>query len=92
LLASVSFVNETPWGWQEAELQPHIPITPGLRYRVTYNIHSVVAKTGCDPMKMQCYPMTSWPLIAWGSYFSTPAGSFPTTGSNSNLFADIKFK
>src|SRR6185369_12877057 len=36
LLASISFVNGTPWGWQEAKLQPHIPITPGLRYRVTY--------------------------------------------------------
>jgi hypothetical protein len=95
LLASVTFGPETSSEWQEAELQPHVPITPGVRYKVTYNIHSVVAKTldaFCNPTGTYCRPITSGPLVSWGSSFSTPAGTFPTSGSTSNLFADIRFK
>jgi len=87
-LASAQFLNETDSGWQEAQLQTPLPITAGVRYRVTYNIHSVVAKT----FNALSYPNSSWPLIGWGSYFSTPAGSFPTSASLSNLFADVRFK
>jgi len=94
-LASVNFGPETASGWQVAELQPHFQITPGVRYKVTYNIHSVVAKTFnvfCNAVGAFCSPVTSGPLVSWGSSFSTPAGSFPTTPSTSNLFADIIFK
>jgi hypothetical protein len=84
-LASAVFVNESGSGWQEAQLATPLPITAGVRYKVTYNLHSVVAKT----FNVLNYPITSWPLVGWGSSFSTPAGTFPTT---SNLFADIRFK
>jgi hypothetical protein len=87
-LASVQFVNETASGWQEAQLTNPLPITAGARYRVTYNIHSLVAKT----FGTLDSPVMSWPLVGWASYFSTPAGSFPTTFSGSNLFADVRMK
>jgi len=89
LLASVLFNDETASGWQEAQLQTPLSITANVRYKVTYNVHGVVAKT-FDVFANG--PITSGPLVAWGSSFSTPAGSFPTTGSTSNLFADIRFK
>ncbi len=87
-LISVAFTNETASGWQEAQLPTPLSITANTRYKVTYNIHNIVAKT----FDVFNNPVTSGPLVSWGSSFSTPAGSFPTTGSTSNLFADIKFK
>lgn len=87
-LASAQFFNETASGWQEAQLSTPLPITANTRYRVTYNVHSLVAKT----FNAVQSPMLSWPLVGWGSWFSTPAGSYPTNGSTSNLFADVKFK
>jgi hypothetical protein len=88
LLASALFTNETASGWQVAQLQTPLPINAHVRYKVTYNVHNVVAKT----FSALDNPITSGPLVAWGSSFSTPAGSFPTTGSTSNLFADVIFK
>ena len=73
-------------GWQTATV--NFPITAGVRYRVTYNINYVVAKTF---NVFSNGPITKGPLTAWGSYYSTPAGTFPTTYSTSNLFADIVF-
>jgi Domain of unknown function (DUF4082)/Domain of unknown function (DUF1929) len=88
LLASALFTNETASGWQEAQLQTPLPITANVRYKATYNVHAVIAKT----FDVFSNPITSGPLVAWGSSFSTPAGSFPTTGSMSNLFVDVRFK
>jgi Domain of unknown function (DUF4082)/Domain of unknown function (DUF1929) len=88
LLASAQFFNETTSGWQEAQLQTPLPITANVRYKVTYNVNTVIAKT----FDVFNNPITSGPLVGWGSSFSTPAGSFPTTGSTSNLFADVRFK
>jgi hypothetical protein len=88
LLASVLFTNETASGWQEAQLQTPLSITANARYKVTYNVHAVVAKT----FDVLASPITTGPLVAWGSSYSTPAGSFPTTGSTSNLFADVRFR
>ena len=80
--------SETPSGpgWQYATV--NLPITAGVRYRVSYNINYVVAKTFGV---FNNGPITEGPLTAWGSYYSTPAGSFPTTYSTSNLFADVVF-
>jgi hypothetical protein len=88
LLAWAAFVNETAEGWQEAQLPTPLPIAAGVKYKVTYNVSNVVAKT----FNVLDYPILSWPLTGWGSSFSTPAGSFPSTGSTSNLFADVRFK
>ncbi|HKS08815.1 MAG TPA: DUF4082 domain-containing protein [Pyrinomonadaceae bacterium] len=88
-LAAAIFTNETASGWQEAQLQTPLQITKGVRYKVTYNIHSVVAKT-FDVFSAR--PITSGVLVSYGASFSTPAGTFPMTGSTSNLFADIVFR
>lgn len=88
LLATATFTCETASGWQQAPLSTPLQITAGTRYKVTYNVHNAVAKT-FDALSS---PISSGPFTAWGSSFSTPAGSFPTTGSTSNLFADVVFK
>lgn len=88
-LAAATFTNETASGWQEAQLQTPLLIARGVRYKVTYNVHNVVAKT-FDVFSAR--PITSGPLASYGASFSTPAGTFPTTGSTSNLFADIRFR
>jgi len=88
-LASATF-NEDPNnpgpGWQSATV--NFPITAGVRYRVTYNIKTEVAKTF---NVFTNGPITKGPLTAWRSYFGTPAGQFPLSSSTSNLFADVVF-
>jgi hypothetical protein len=87
LLKTATFFGETSGpGWQYATV--NFPITAGVRYRVSYNINCVVAKTF---NVFNNGPITEGPLTAWASYYSTPAGSFPTTYSTSNLFADVVF-
>jgi hypothetical protein len=87
-LAEVTFTCETASGWQQAALATPLPITAGVRYKVTYNINLLVAKT----FSVLNVPITIGPLTGWGSSFSTPAGTYPTTGSTSNLFADVGFR
>jgi hypothetical protein len=86
LLKSATFGESSGPGWQYAIV--NFPITAGVRYRVTYNINYVEAKTW---NVFNNGSITEGPLTAWSSYYSTPAGSFPTTYSTSNLFADIVF-
>jgi len=86
LLASAPFIETAGPGWQVATV--NFPVTAGTRYRVSYNIHNVVAKTFSV---FNNGPITKGPLTAWVSYYSTPAGSFPTSASLSNLFADVVF-
>ena len=86
LLKTVPF-SETPGsGWQYATFD--YSISANVKYKVTYNINYVVAKTF---NVFQSGPIISGPLTAWGSSYGTPAGTYPTTGSTSNLFADIIF-
>jgi Zn-dependent metalloprotease len=86
-LTSATFLNETASGWQCQKLPTSFPITSGVDYWVTYNVTNLVAKT------FNVFPpsIVNGPLTASGSAFSTPAGTFPNTGSTSNLFADIRF-
>jgi hypothetical protein len=84
-LAQVTFTNETASGWQTQALPTPITMTQGVRYKVSYNVNSIVAKT----FNTFTSPVTNGPLTAWGASFSTPGGSFPNTGSTSNLFADV---
>lgn len=86
LLAQASFFNETSSGWQTATLSPALQISAGVRYKVTYNVQSVVSKT-FDVFNNG--PLNRSPFTIYGSSFCSPAGCFPTTGSTSNLFADI---
>ena len=84
-LARVAFNESANPGWQYATV--NLPITAGVRYRVTYNINYVVAKT----FNVFINPITRGPLTAWRSYYGTPAGTFPSTSTTSNLFADVSF-
>ena len=86
-LAQVAFTGETPSGWQTQALTTQLQISAGVKYRVSYNINNLVAKTPNGLIT----PVTNGPLTALGAFYSTPAGTFPTTGSTSNLFADILF-
>ena len=86
LLASAPFNETTNPGWQYATV--NLPITAGTRYRVTYNVYNEVAKTF---FVFNNGPITKGPLTAWSSWYGTPAGTFPTSNSTSNLFADVVF-
>jgi len=88
LLATASFSDFTPSGWQTAQLSNPLSITAGSRYKVTYNAYSFVAKTF---NVFDNGPLQRGPFTIYGSSYCTPAGCFPTTGSGSNLFADIVF-
>ena len=85
-LTSEPFNETSSPGWQYATV--NFPIQAGVRYRVTYNVYSEVAKTF---FVFNNGPITKGPLTAWGSYYRTPAGTFPTSHSTSNLFADVVF-
>jgi Pregnancy-associated plasma protein-A. len=87
LLARAAFTNETASGWQEAAVLPPHPITAGVKYRVSYNINIYGVKTFAGLNT----PITNGPLTAHTSYYSMPAGSFPSTNSGSILFADVRF-
>jgi len=85
-LMTKPFAETANPGWQYATM--NFPITAGVRYRVTYNIKTVVAKTF---NVFTNGPITKGPLTAWRSYYGTPAGQFPLNSSTSNLFADVVF-
>jgi hypothetical protein len=87
-LISVAFTNETASGWQEAILPAPLSITAHTKYRVSYNVQSVVALT---PSVFND-PVTSGPLVTWRALFSSTAGSFPTSVRTSNPFVEIRFK
>ena len=86
LLKTAPFNETSSEGWQYATV--NFPITAGDRYKVTYNVNYAIAKTF---NVFQNGPITKGPLTAWGSSYSKGAGTFPTTGSTSNLFVDIVF-
>ena len=88
LLASVIFTNETASGWQEAQLQTPLSITANVKYRVSYSIQSVAAKT----LNGIPSPITSGPLVAWRSLQGTFAGTFPNIANTNNAFADVRFR
>jgi hypothetical protein len=84
-LAQTTFTNESLGGWQEQALPSPVPITAGVRYRVSYNMNSCLGKT------FSAMPITNGPLTAHAGYYSTPSGTFPNTSSSSNFFADVRF-
>lgn len=86
LLASAPFSENSSPGWQYATV--NFPIQAGVRYRVTFNLYNEGAKTF---FVFNNGPIVKGPLTAWGSYYGTPAGTFPTSHSTSNLFADVVF-
>lgn len=86
LTPPIQFTNETSSGWQVQALPSPLSISPNVRYRVSYNINSIVAKTFAGLST----PITGPLSTAHTSFYSTPAGTFPTTNSGSILFADVR--
>lgn len=87
LLREQQFFSETASGWQELTLSNPLTIQPGVKYRVSYNVNTVGAKvqSAFGP------PITNWPVTAFTGFYTTPAATFPNTGSVSNFLADVKF-
>lgn len=87
LTPPIQFTNETPGpGWQVQALPSPLFISPNVKYRVSYNINSVVAKTFAGLATPIIGPLST----AHTSFYSTPAGTFPTINSGSILFADVR--
>ena len=86
LLKSVTIAAGGSTGWHEAALTPHVAIAAGVKYRVSYNTNTQQPKT-----PFAGYPINNGPLSATYGYYGQPAGAFPTIGSTSWYFADVKF-
>ena len=87
LLREQQFLSETASGWQELQLSSPLTITPGVQYRISYNVNAF----GVKILSAFPPPITNWPLTAHGGVYTTPAGTFPNTGSVSNFLADVRF-
>ncbi len=87
LLRQQQFINESASGWQEVQLSTPLTISPGVVYRVSYNVNLFGAKI----QSVFGPPILNWPLTAHGAKYSTPSASFPNTGSSSNFLADVRF-
>jgi len=87
LLAAVTVANETASGWQEQALPSPIAISAGVYYRVSHNTNTWQSKTNCGLQTS----ITNGPLTAQSGAWISPNGAFPTTGSCSNFFGDVRF-
>jgi len=91
LLASVTFTNETPSGWQTATLSTPYTITINATYIVSVNSIDKYANTS-EGMSPVITNATLSSVDVNNGLFSKPAGTFPVSTSNSsNYFRDIVF-
>ena len=97
LLATVTFSNETPTGWQTALFDTPVPITVGTPYVVSYTVP--VGFYGFQSNFFTNQSTTNGPLTALqsvdgarnGIYSETP-GLFPTSSFNdANYWVDVVF-
>jgi hypothetical protein len=88
-LASVLLpsVNNYPSGWVWGKLSSPVSITSGTFYWVGVNTNSEQAKTNCGLSG----GVTNSYLTAHGGAWIAGNGTYPTNGSCSNFFADVKF-
>jgi len=86
----VQLASVTPFcsggGWCWGNISPAIAISAGTVYRVTVNTNSAQAKTGCGIGG----GITNQRLTALAGFWQA-GDTFPTTGSCSNFFVDVKF-
>jgi hypothetical protein len=96
LLASVSFIDETAAGWQQASLSTPVPITAGATYVVSY--HTTAGHYAADPGFFAASETVSGPLhglqsaaaggngvFAYGTSTAFPNNSFNAT----NYWVDV---
>jgi hypothetical protein len=95
-LATVTFTDETPTGWQTARFLPSVPVVGGESYVVSYSApHGHYA---ADAYSWAGHGMDSGPLLIAGGLNSEPAGVFGPTGDfptetfrRSNYYVDAIF-
>ncbi len=83
-LAEATF-TETESGWQEVALANPVPITANTTYIASYSTPMWYVATTNWP-----YPSDNPPLhAARGGFLYGPSGSFPSTPSSANYWADV---
>jgi hypothetical protein len=85
LLAS-RIISSTGSGWQSEYFSSVFCLQPYTYYRVTVNTNVKQVKT------FGAYsngPIVNGIMVSTSGYYGQPAGSFPTTQSSSNFFADL---
>jgi hypothetical protein len=98
-LATVSFTNETSYGWQEAKLATPLRVYQNQLYIISYTASSTVyvssasVFSGTDMTSgyLTAYATGSSQNAATGSgnnngVFNTTAGSYPSSGSNNGQY------
>lgn len=87
LLASATFPSTPSSGWVEVALSSPVAISASTRYRVGVNTNTRQSKTSCGIGS----GITNQVLTAHQGFWIAGNGTFPTTSSCSNFFADVKF-
>ena len=88
LLAAVTTRNETASGWQEQSLSPPVAISANANYRVSFTVNVQCGKTWY--VFGNGGTISNPPLTANKGYYGA-GGAFPTTSSDSNMFADVRY-
>jgi len=84
LASATTFCNGSGWCW--ASIWPQVAISAGTLYRVSVTVNSYHAKTPCGIGS----GITNQALAAYQGFWIA-GDTFPTTGSCSNFFVDVKF-
>jgi PKD repeat protein len=87
LLAQATFPSSPSSGWVEVALSSPVAVSAGTRYRVAVNTNTRQSKTSCGIGS----GITNQVLTAYQGFWIAGNGVFPTTGSCSNFFVDVKF-
>lgn len=88
LLAQATFPSSPSSGWVEVALSSPVAITAGTLYRVSVNTNVRQSKTGCG---IGSGITNQSVMTAHQGFWIAGNGVFPTTGSCSNFFVDVKF-
>lgn len=83
LVSQNATCSSSGWCWVDIS---DVAITAGTRYRVAVNTNTYQSKTGCGIGG----GITNGPLTAHSGYW-VAGDTFPTNGSCSNFFVDVKF-
>ena len=86
-LASATFSNESPSGWQTVTFSG-VHINANQYYRVSVNTNTVQAKTFGS---LYGSPIVNGPITSDFSYYGQPTGVMPTSGSYSLYYIDVTF-
>jgi hypothetical protein len=90
LLATVTFTNESPSGWQQQALTTPLAIAAGTTYVVSVNISAFYASTSGGFSSAISHGGLNAPVGA--GIFNNAPGAFPATSfSNTNYFRDVVF-